>query len=425
MLYELNVRTPARFLYLLACSFYCLYATQLTAQKPKPTLEDSLQQARGTITLHDGILEGDGAKTLLDAVAASRFVLLGESHLTREIPAFATALCRAMKPDAYAVEVGPVETEFVASTLGHADRVEQTRSMLSAYPWALAFLDVKEDNDVAENCTASRTPRAELWGLDQEFAGTPGFLLKRMEQTKPGKRSIAAIHTAQQAEAKAEAAAHAEHNVMKLYLLAATEAELQPLQDAVAADGTPETKRILREMLASRNIYRTGLAGNADANRVRAVLLKQHFADHYEALARRKPDARVFLKFGSMHTGKGFDLLHQRNLGNYVAELADRQGAQSLHIAIYGVRGNAAVMAQYRGPLTMNPYDLLTEKDANWIAPAAKLALPGTITIFDLRALRFHRQLELSPEWQAEIYRDDLLILLPETTPATLLEPQQ
>jgi hypothetical protein len=75
--------------------------------------------------------------------------------------------------------------------------------------------------------------------------------------------------------------------------------------------------------------------------------------------------------------------------------------------------------------LTIKPFDLLTEKDANWIAPAAKLAQPGTITIFDLRALRFRKQLDLPAEWQSEIYRDDLLILLPETTPAELLEPQQ
>ena len=410
---------------LLVCGSLVVPFGCLNAQKPRVTLEEALQQARGTITLQDGTLQGDGAKTLLDAVNASRFVLLGESHLSREIPAFATALCRAMKPDAYAVEVGPVETEFVAATLGKADRVEKTRAMLSQYPWALPFLDLKEDNDLAENCTDNRSPRAELWGVDQEFVGASGLVLSRMEQSRPGPRSRAALHAAQQAEAKAEAEAHAGHNVMKLYLLAASDAELQPLQNAVAADGTPETKRLLKELLASRNIYRIGLAGNSDSNRIRTVLLKQHFADHYETLARRKPDARVLLKFGSMHTGKGFDLLHQRNLGNYVAELADRQGVQSLHIAIYGVRGNAAVMAQYRGPLTMNPYDLLTEKDANWIAPAAKLAEPGTIMIFDLRALRFRKQLDLPAEWQSEIYRDDLLILLPETTPAELLEPQQ
>lgn len=418
------MRTPVRPL-LLAFSLCLLQSNLLAAQKPKLTFEEALQQTRGPITLHDGVLEGDGAKTLLDAVAASRFVLLGESHLSREIPAFATALCRAMKPDAYAVEVGPVETDFVASTLGKADRIEKTRAMLAQYPWALPFLDLKQDNDLADNCTASRTPRAELWGVDQEFVGASGLILARMEQSKPGKRSMAAIHTAQLAEAKAEAEAHVGHNVMKLYLLAATDAELQSLQDAVAADGNAETKRLLRELLASRNIYRIGLAGNSDSNRVRAVLLKQHFADHYEALAKRKPDARVLLKFGSMHTGKGFDLLHQRNLGNYVAELADRQGERSLHIAIYGVHGNAAVMAQYRGPLNMNPYDLLTEKDANWMTPAAKLAVPGAITIFDLRALRFRKQLDLPAEWQSEIYRDDLLILLPETTPAELLEPQE
>jgi hypothetical protein len=99
-----------------------LIALSLTAQAqttpaPNPTLEQALLQSRTSLLLNDGKFSGPGAAVLDTAIQQSRFVLLGEDHITREIPPIAAAVCDIMHPDAYAVEAGPYATRFVASLL--------------------------------------------------------------------------------------------------------------------------------------------------------------------------------------------------------------------------------------------------------------------------------------------------------------------
>jgi len=83
-------------------------ALPLAAQtKQKPTLEEALLQARTPLTLADGKFSAVGDDVLTQTVEPSRFVLVGEDHVTRKIPMFAAAFCDVMHPDDYAVEVGP------------------------------------------------------------------------------------------------------------------------------------------------------------------------------------------------------------------------------------------------------------------------------------------------------------------------------
>jgi erythromycin esterase-like protein len=98
------------------------YAQPQTASKPKQTLEEALVQARTPLVLHDGKLSGLGAAVLNTAVQQSRFVMLGESHMTREIPRFTAALCDIMHPDAYAVEASPSAAHFVNGVLNKPNR---------------------------------------------------------------------------------------------------------------------------------------------------------------------------------------------------------------------------------------------------------------------------------------------------------------
>ena len=67
-----------------------------TTPKPKQNFEEALIQARNPLVLSDGKLLGTGAILLNAAVQQSRFVMLGEDHMTREIPQFAAALCDIM-----------------------------------------------------------------------------------------------------------------------------------------------------------------------------------------------------------------------------------------------------------------------------------------------------------------------------------------
>jgi len=102
-----------------------------------------------------------------------------------------------------------------------------------------------------------------------------------------------------------------------------------------------------------------------------------------------------------------------------------------LHIFILGVAGTSAAQGGYGQPLSLEPFDLKSDKDIGWISPAISTLIPSTgkdgedaLTLMDLRQLRF-RKLTMSPEWQQLIYSYDILIMVPHVSPATSLELQQ
>jgi hypothetical protein len=407
-----------------------LLALPLVAQtRPKPTLAEALLQSRTPLLLTDGKLTGPGAEVLSQAIGESRFVLLGEDHITREIPEFAAALCDVVRPDAYAVEVGPNATEFVNTVLHSPHRVSQMAARSKAHPNNMAFLDIREENDLAAHCAAtSRNPNFQLWGLDQEFVGSAGTLLDAMMATQPGPKSRATIADAQTKERNADIEARRTGDPSKLFLLASTDSDVQSLKDAFAIDGKPATQNLLREFTESRAIYHLNAEGSPDSNRIRAELLKRHFLTHYTTLQRQIPEPRVLLKFGDFHMGKGFNILHQRDLGNFTAELADGQGAHSLHILVLGARGTHAKFGGYAKPLGQEPFVMADDRDYTWLAPAVADLLPPqagssgkTYTLFDLRKLRF-RGIDLPRDWEQIVYGYDLFVIIPELTPAAALE---
>ena len=163
-----------------------LVAIPLAAQTVhKPTLDEALQQARTPIYLVDGKFSGAGADVFTQAVAQSKFVLLGEDHLTREIPEFASALCDAMHPDAYAVEAGPEAAGFVNGLLKSPDRIARMAARSKAHANNMAFLDVREENDLAAHCAAAFI----LCAISTRAITTGSILMPR--SSRPADRSFA------------------------------------------------------------------------------------------------------------------------------------------------------------------------------------------------------------------------------------------
>ncbi len=405
-----------------------LTASPLAAQSvTKPTLATALLEARTPLVLSDGKFAGDGAAVLSGALEQPRFILLGEDHITREIPQFASALCDLVRPDAYAVESGPQAASFVNALLRSPDRLARMSERAKAHPNNMAFLDIREENDLAAHCAAaSHNPHFALWGLDQEFVGSAGTLLDAMRATNPGPKSQAAIAAVQAKEHAADQKTRDTGDPGQLFLLASTDADTAPLEEAIAADGTSATKDLLHEFLISRRIYRLNAAGAPESNSLRATLLKQHFLTDYAAATADTPAMRVLFKFGDDHLGKGFNVLHQRDLGNFIAELADGEGAQSLHILVLGARGEHALFAGYAKPLAHQPFVMADDPEYKWLAPAVADLLPQsgpgtTLTLFDLRKLRF-RGIDMPPDWQRIVYGYDLFVLMPELTPADFIQ---
>lgn len=96
-------------------------------------------------------------------------------------------MCDLIHPDAYLVEASPQAIHLVSTSLSRPDRIANVREWDMAHPSNIAFLDIKEDNDLAAHCaSSSHDPNFEFRGLDQEFLGSAEALLDTMAATNPG-----------------------------------------------------------------------------------------------------------------------------------------------------------------------------------------------------------------------------------------------
>ena len=415
---------------LLMCVILAAPTPGAGAQEPTLFL-DALAATQFPLTVSPGGFAGAGARVLTQALDQAQFVALGEDHLTREIPLFASAVCDEMAPhglNALALETSPSAAQFAEETRTKKDGIARMTDLQRRFPESIAFLSARQEYDFAAHCAAaSKENSFKLWGLDQEFVGSAGWILHRMLETNPGPKATAAIHTMQRDEQVAVGEAMRTEDFSKLYLQSATDAQIAAAEPAILADGNPRTRELFAQLTKSRSIYREHAGDFRVANGRRATLLKQNFLADYrvaELVSSHKP--RVLAKFGDTHLYRGLNELHEGNLGSFLSEYADVSGSRSLHILVLGVQGEHAQYSKYGQPFKHSQFVLVNDPDYKWMGPAVAarkyVSAGGPWTLYDLRQLRFGRVSNLDRDWERVVYGYDLLILIPEITPADLLQ---
>ncbi|WP_411851517.1 hypothetical protein ACLB90_02760 [Stenotrophomonas sp. LGBM10] len=408
-----------------ALSLACLCAASAYAETVVPlTFADRLAQAGAPLTVRPEGFSGPGAAILSDAVDASRYVLIGESHFSREIPAFTTNVCRLMAPGgltAMAVETGPEATEAVNARMRAPDREQQIADFITAYPDVMAFLNSRAEGQTVADCAAVAGPAFKLWGLDQEFLGVSGYLFSQMLASGPGPLARAQIEALAEQERTAVQAALASGSPTDLFLLKATDAALDPAGAAIDQDGGDRAKALFAALRETRAIYQASQSGRGDANGRRARLMKRTLAAHLAEV----PQARVLMKFGAYHLYKGYNPLGQRDVGNFVAEHADGQNVKALNLIVGGARGTGAGYNGVGRPMKVYDFDATTGKDSDWrkdvMLARPSGAAPDDWILVDLRRLRSRDMKDLTPEWRELILGYDFAVVAPELSPSTKL----
>lgn len=390
--------------------------------QPQPSpFEQKLREVRYDLRLENDRFVGNAAPLLESAIANAQYVLIGEEHITREIPQFTTAVCDIMATQglsAMAVEAGPKVAEFVSSSFGKPDRLARMAELTHQYPDSVAFLNVRQENDLVAHCAQiAHTPHFHLWGLDQEFLGSAGWLLDQMLATHPGPTATAAIRRLKGEEQQDARRAKETGDPGKLFLSAAPDSELSEVAAVLQRHGDSAANALFRELVESHQIYIKNMQGSPESNNQRARLLKRNFRLDLEAAARDQPQ-KVLVKFGDWHLYKGLNPLHQRDLGNYIAEVADAQGSTSLHICVLGAKGTLRVYGGYDRPTQLEKFVIDGDHDYRWLKPAVENQLPNAWTVYDLRKLRFMELGPLDPDMERMVYGYDLLVIVPEVTPA-------
>src|SRR5262249_15676304 len=136
--------------------------------------------------------------------------------------------------------------------------------------------------------------------------------------------------------------------------------DLASAASALKKDGNAKAQALFEGLVRSHDIYGAYVRGaNYLSNRTRAHLMKKTFADHLQQASRPAlGPPKVLVKMGSYHLYRGRNPLHSNEIGNFIAEIAEGQGAQSVHILVFGVKGSQLHYSKVGAPYEPGTFDL-------------------------------------------------------------------
>jgi hypothetical protein len=403
------------------------FALAAAAQQPA-TFTDQLNKNRYDLKLQDGRLSGTGAPVLESAIKDAQFVMVGEDHGIAEIPAIYGGLCDIAGPLGFhtmAIETGPLVAAKLQQWAGQPNGQSELSAFKKTYPASIAFYDWSEEFDLLAHCAGKATGgQFRLWGLDQELMGSSGYILTNILEQHPGPDATQAVKQLLQKNQEAQATAMQSGNPGELLMLKASDEDLNRVSALLKKQSNATAQALFASLLESRDIYQKNMSGNyPDSNRQRAMLMKHNFLADYDQAA--KSDARppkILFKFGGFHMFKGFNLLHNNDMGNFVMEMADGAGTKSVHILIIGVKGAQLHFAGVGKPAQPSPLNLAEDKDSDFLflKPMFENMVPDGNTLFDLRGMRedFKSLGPVSTDMERMIYGYDFLVLVPNPTPS-------
>src|SRR5262249_13139810 len=151
----------------------------------------------------------------------------------------------------------------------------------------------------------------------------------------------------------------------------------------------------------------------------RSLLMRQYFT----AAGGAAPGTKVLLKAGGEHAFKGLNPLRNRDLGNFVAELAEGLQQKSVHILMFAASGQQLTFAGAGKALRPARIDL---KAKDPMLPGVKPFLqvaskhPKSWSLFDLRPLRsgFRKLGPVAPELEKVLFGFDFVIVVPQGQPS-------
>jgi hypothetical protein len=316
--------------------------------------------------------------------------------------------------------VGPEAGRRLTRLLGSTNPNAEMRAWVQRYPFSLAFYDLQQELTFLREARAVAGPGLRVTGIDQELMGA-GRMLVEGVATKD-----AAVATLLTQEAAAYEKAVATGNPLDLFLMTGPADALGALRDRLAAGKHPRDEALVASLLDSRDIYALNATSGYVSNLTRAALMKRYYVEQLPPDRRAAPSPALF-KFGALHVMKGLNTLNSREIGNYIAEVADGAGRPSVHILIMAVKGQQRRFAGVGKPFVAAPVDQIGPgvSDFPYAKPVFERALGEQgWSLFDFRELRrwANAQRDLDPRLLRLFFGFDLAVLIPEGTPSDQIQ---
>lgn len=299
-------------------------------------------------------MAGDGAAVLKDEISKAQFILYGEDHGFADSPIVLRGIAQTARPLGFThlvIEVGPLSTAVLSEKLSHGG-VPAIAEIVHQAPMSIPFLSLKDDAELASDFLGKDAKgQPYLWGVDQEFIGSPALHLERLVAIAPDAAARSATQTLLDKERDAAAQGAMDHFLMS----SGKPADFDAL--AAAFKGQSEAQTIIAEMRESAAIYQLWMSNhNYENNARRARLLASNFLARYHAAADTKP--KVIFKMGVEHTRLGTSTVNTIDLGTLATEIAVTNNMRALRICFLPIGGQNTTFAPKPGnPTTIQTYD--------------------------------------------------------------------
>lgn len=311
---------------LIAASLAVLGAgTSLAETRPGPPL----------MTLDQGVLTGEGAALLRAELPGAQFILIGEDHGFADPAELALALSRDARAHGvshHVLETGPLTRDRLTDVLETGGPAE-LGTLLAGRPIAMPFVNMREDAALADYFVDESGGIGDpLWGVDQEFIGSPLLHL----ETLMALSTTEAQATLVQNRLEAEQSAMTSGNLGGLMLMSAQPEDFAGFR--AAFEGNTAALEIVAALEESAEIYRLYSEGaNYASNADRIDLIREQFLKDYHASGSEAP--RALFKMGFNHLGHGTPPVNTLDLGSLTEGLAAANGLSVLRIAVLPLEG--------------------------------------------------------------------------------------
>lgn len=393
--------------------------------------QERILAARSSLRIADGHLTGAGANTLLQAARSADFVLLGEDHGTSEIPRLSDALFSDLAThgfDTIAMETGPLAAAKLRAWAASPSGAAEYAAFERAHPGTIAFYGWSGEFTFLRDAVNATHGTVAFWGLDQELMGSPGFILESILAQHPGPTSTALARSLLQKNDADYAEAGKTGNPGVMFLMVTPPGPILALANSLESDGNPRAQSLARSLVDTQRIYINCCNDKSEqSNRDRAILMKQTLAAYRaESSASGR---KIFFKFGLEHLYRGFNPLHNNDLGNDIAEISDVAGKRDVRILVLPVSGSQSAFAGIGKPWASAPIDPNDDQHARlfgtFLKPFVEAMYPSGMTLYDLSAFRTNFQAMNVPDADFErlVFGYDYLVLVPNATADPAIDP--
>jgi hypothetical protein len=246
---------------------------------------------------------------------------------------------------------------MIRETLGH-DGIPGLHKLVHEVPLGIPFLSLKDDAELASDFLGNDSKEKPfLWGIDQEFIGSPPFHLKRLLEIAPNEAARAAAGKLLAEEKEAAEKAAQDKFLMTRFRDADFDALAAPFKEQ------EEAQNIIEELKESAAIYQLWMSGhNYENNARRARLLAKNFLAAYKSVP--EPQPKIVFKMGVEHVALGTTTVNTIDLGTLATSIARTNGQTALRIAFLPMGGHNTVFAPKTGnPATVQAYESKEAKE--------------------------------------------------------------